>query len=47
LLSLASPALAFNGAGDDRVSLPDGPGSLDGIGDNATVNPNMAKWPMA
>ncbi|AKF05184.1 SpvB/TcaC N-terminal domain-containing protein [Sandaracinus amylolyticus] len=26
---------------DDRVSLPDGPGSIDGIGDNVEVDPNM------
>lgn len=29
--------------GDDRVSLPDGPGSRDGLGDNASVNPNMGQ----
>ena len=32
---------AQTGVSDDRVSLPDGPGSLDGVGDNASVNPNM------
>ena len=42
LLGLASPAAhAQTGVSDDRVSLPDGPGSLEGIGDNASVNPNM------
>lgn len=33
--------MAQTGVSDDRVSLPDGPGSLEGIGDNASVNPNM------
>ena len=46
LIALASglsptSALAQTGVSDDRVSLPDGPGSLEGIGDNASVNPNM------
>jgi len=39
--TLAPPALAQTGVSDDRVSLPDGPGSLDGMGDNASVNENM------
>jgi len=39
--TLAQPALAQTGVSDDRVSLPDGPGSLDGIGDNASVDENM------
>jgi hypothetical protein len=43
LLQLAFPVLAQTGVGDDRVSLPDGPGSRDGLGDNASVNPNMGQ----
>ena len=44
LLALLSTAsLAQTGVGDDRVSLPDGPGSRDGLGDNASVNPNMGQ----
>ncbi len=34
-------AAAQTGVSDDRVSLPDGPGSLDGIGDNASVASNL------
>ena len=42
-LSCALPAAAQTGVGDDRVSLPDGPGSLGGMGDNASINPNMGQ----
>ncbi len=38
-----APAVAQTGVSDDRVSLPEGPGSLDGIGDDASVNPNMGQ----
>ncbi|MEO1272327.1 MAG: SpvB/TcaC N-terminal domain-containing protein, partial [Myxococcota bacterium] len=41
LLLTASPALAQTGVSDDRVSLPGGPGSLEGLGDNASINTNM------
>jgi RHS repeat-associated protein len=35
-------ALAFDtGVSDDRVSLPEGPGTLEGVGENVTVDPNM------
>ncbi len=34
-------ALAQTGVSDDRVSLPEGPGSLEGIGENVSLNPNM------
>lgn len=34
-------AVAQTGVSDDRVNLPEGPGSLDGIGDNAGIDPNM------
>lgn len=36
----AASATAQTGVSDDRVSLPDGPGSLDGLGDNASVSSN-------
>ncbi|MEO1272577.1 MAG: SpvB/TcaC N-terminal domain-containing protein, partial [Myxococcota bacterium] len=29
------------GVSDDRVSLPEGPGSLEGIGENVELDPNM------
>ncbi|MCA9518227.1 MAG: VCBS repeat-containing protein, partial [Myxococcales bacterium] len=35
------PARAQTGVSDDRVSLPNGPGSLDGLGENVGVNANM------
>lgn len=34
-------AAAQTGVSDDRVSLPEGPGSVDGFSDNADVNANM------
>ena len=34
---------AQTGVSDDRVSLPDGPGSLDGMGDNASTDGNMGQ----
>ncbi len=37
----AGGALAQTGVSDDRVSLPEGPGSLEGIGENVSLNPNM------
>lgn len=41
-LLLTSPrAHAQNGLSDERVSLPDGPGSIGGIGENVDVNANM------
>ncbi len=40
-LLLAAPALADSGVSDERVSLPDGPGSIGGVGENADVDPNM------
>ena len=32
---------AQTGVSDDRVSLPEGPGSLEGVGENVNINPNM------
>ena len=40
--SHAAPSWAFDtGVSDDRVSLPEGPGSLEGVGENVSVDPNM------
>src|SRR5688500_6485126 len=36
----ALSARAQTGVADDRVSLPDGPGSLRGVGESAAVNAN-------
>jgi RHS repeat-associated protein len=41
VLTLGAPALASTGVADERVSLPDGPGSIGGIGENADIDPNM------
>ncbi|MEO1271743.1 MAG: SpvB/TcaC N-terminal domain-containing protein, partial [Myxococcota bacterium] len=41
-LWVSSGAMAqSSGVSDDRVSLPEGPGSLEGIGENVDVNENM------
>lgn len=40
-LSLATGAMAQTGVSDDRVSLPAGPGSLEGVGENVSLDPNM------
>lgn len=37
----AGPAHAQHGVSDDRVSLPGGPGSLEGVGENVAVAANM------
>ncbi|MEM1347227.1 MAG: toxin TcdB middle/N-terminal domain-containing protein [Myxococcota bacterium] len=34
-------ASAQTGVDDDRVSLPEGPGSLEGVGENVEIDPNM------
>lgn len=34
-------ASAQNGLSDERVSLPDGPGSIGGVGENVEINANM------
>ncbi|MFT3926508.1 MAG: SpvB/TcaC N-terminal domain-containing protein [Myxococcales bacterium] len=41
LVGWASWARAETGVSDERVSLPDGPGSIGGAGDNVLVAPNM------
>lgn len=38
---LGGPLWAQTGVSDDRVNLPEGPGSLDGVGDNTSIDPNM------
>ena len=40
-LFLPQLAMAQTGVDDDRVSLPAGPGSIDGVGDNVEIDPNM------
>ena len=37
----SSPVRADHGASDERVSLPDGPGSIGGVGDNVDIDMNM------
>ncbi|MEO1269991.1 MAG: SpvB/TcaC N-terminal domain-containing protein, partial [Myxococcota bacterium] len=36
-----STVYAQTGVSDDRVSLPEGPGSLEGVGENVEADPNM------
>lgn len=45
LLPLAGAAQT--GVSDDRVSLPEGPGSLEGIGDDVDIDPNMGSMSYA
>ena len=40
-LVIAGLAQAQTGVSEDRVSLPEGPGSLEGLGENIDVNANM------
>ena len=46
LLLFGAPALSFaqTGVDDDRVSLPEGPGSLEGVGENIEIEAYML-WP--
>ncbi|MFO0748156.1 MAG: toxin TcdB middle/N-terminal domain-containing protein [Myxococcota bacterium] len=46
-LAATAPAHAQTGVSDDRISLPDGPGSLEGLGDDAIINPNMGQMSYA
>jgi hypothetical protein len=45
LLLLLLPGFAWagfsDGVSDDRLRLPSGPGSLEGVGANVVINPNM------
>ena len=43
LVAALAPTSAFaqTGVDDDRVSLPEGPGSIEGVGDNVEIDPNM------
>jgi len=48
LLALGTAtASAQTGVSDDRVSLPEGPGSLEGIGDDVQIDPNMGQMSYA
>ena len=38
---------AQTGVDDDRVSLPEGPGSLEGVGENIEIDPNMGSMSYA
>ncbi len=40
---MSSTLLAQTGVSDDRVSLPEGPGSLEGVGENVEIDPNMGQ----
>ena len=42
-LSWSGAVLAATGVSEERVCLPDGPGSLEGIGENVSVNSNMGQ----
>lgn len=41
LVMMTLPVYAQLGVSDDRVSLPAGPGSLEGVGENVDVAANM------
>ena len=41
LMTQPMSAVANTGVDDDRVSLPDGPGSIDGVGEDVEIDPNM------
>ncbi|MCA9563831.1 MAG: hypothetical protein KC561_10095, partial [Myxococcales bacterium] len=41
LVLLGNSAVSQTGVSDDRVSLPEGPGSLEGVGDDVDIDPNM------
>ncbi|MCP4537249.1 MAG: hypothetical protein GY832_08885, partial [Chloroflexi bacterium] len=41
LLGIGTRVLADTGVSDERVVLPDGPGSIGGVGENAEIDPNM------
>ena len=47
LASVSAPALAQTGVDDDRVSLPEGPGSIEGVGENVEIDPNMGSMSYA
>jgi len=40
-LLVSTPVWAQTGVSDDRVSLPEGPGSLEGVGENVSMSGNM------
>ena len=41
IIAAPTAANAQTGVDDDRVSLPEGPGSLEGVGENVDIDPNM------
>jgi RHS repeat-associated protein len=41
LLGVSGSVYADTGVSDSRVSLPEGPGSLEGVGENVEIDPNM------
>ncbi|MCP4541191.1 MAG: hypothetical protein GY832_29000 [Chloroflexi bacterium] len=41
LAGIGTRAQADTGVSDERVVLPDGPGSIGGVGENADIDPNM------
>jgi hypothetical protein len=43
LAALPQVALAATGVSEERLSLPEGPGSLEGLGENISVNHNMGQ----
>lgn len=40
-LAFSANAAAESGVSDSRVTLPEGPGSLEGLGENVSINPSM------
>ncbi|MED5463206.1 MAG: hypothetical protein VX699_01025 [Myxococcota bacterium] len=40
-LGVSGSVLADTGVSDSRVSLAEGPGSLEGVGENVEIDPNM------
>jgi len=41
VVAVPCAAIGQTGVSEDRVSLPEGPGSIEGIGENASIDPNM------
>ena len=39
IFGASTSAMAQTGVDDDRVSLPAGPGWIEGVGENASINP--------
>ena len=43
IFAVSDEASAQTGVDDDRISLPEGPGSLEGVGENVEIDPNMGQ----